>query len=81
MVAVDVLNTSFKIQRTCIKDYADRITYLKEKLSASDLVFEEPDMVSGQLVSFATCSYQTWDSRTIVYAQCDASQDPRPVLL
>lgn len=48
---------------------------------AAALVFEEPDLESGQLAFFATCSYQTWNSRTIVYAQCDASQDPRPVLL
>lgn len=81
MVAVDVLNTSFKIQRTCIKDDADRIAYLKKNLSATDPVFEEPDLESGQIVSFATCSYQTWNTRTIVFAQCDASQDPCPVLL
>lgn len=47
---------------------------------AAALVFEEPDLESGQIVSFATCSYQTWNSRTIVYVQCDVSRDPRPFL-
>lgn len=72
MVAVDVLNASCETQRTSFKDDTDRIAYLKEKLSASDLVLEEPNLETEQLVSFATCSYQTWSSRTVVYAQLDA---------
>lgn len=72
MVAVDVLNASCETQHTGFKDDTDRIAYLKEKLSASDLVLEEPNLETGQLVSFATCSYQTWNSMTVVYAQLDS---------
>lgn len=72
VVAVDVLNASCETQHTGFKEDTDRITYLKEKLSASDLVLEEPNLETGQLVSFATCSYQTWNSRTVVSAQLDS---------
>lgn len=43
MVAVNVLNASCETQHTGFKDDTDRIAYLKEKLSASDLVLEEPN--------------------------------------
>ena len=73
VVTVDVLDASCETQRTSFKDDADRISHLKEKLSSSDLVLEEPDLENGQIVSFATCSYQTWNSRTIIYAEAETA--------
>lgn len=60
-VAVDVVNASR--ESLVIDQEAD---FLKATES-SDLVLGEPE-ANGQLFSFTTCSYQTRNSRTTVYA-------------
>lgn len=40
---------------------------LQKLLTDSDLLFE-PDAHPSKLIAFTTCSYQTWNSRTVVYA-------------
>lgn len=60
-VAVDVVNASY--ERLNIDQSLPPI----ERIAGSDLILEEADG-AGQLFAFATCSYQTWNSRTIVYA-------------
>lgn len=60
-VAVDVVNASREWlmidQEACIGEIIDN----------SDLILEEP-VEDGQLFAFTTCSYQTRNSRTTVYA-------------
>lgn len=61
-VAVDVVNAS--LESLVIDQLAD----FKERLTTCDSVLEDVSEVD-QLFAFATCSYQTRNSRTIVYAQ------------
>lgn len=61
-VAVDVVNASTE---TLVIDQGGN---LDEYASASDLVLDEVS-AEDRLFAFATCSYQTRNSRTIVYAQ------------
>lgn len=59
--AVDVLNasnTKLKIEGMT----ADTIT------TSADLIINKPEGPT-QVFAFATCSYQTWNSRTVVYAR------------
>ncbi len=60
-VAVDVVNANR--ERLVIDQEGD----FKEVVDASDLILEEP-CEEGQLFAFTTCSYQTRNSRTTVYA-------------
>ena len=61
-IAVDVVNAS---RETIVLDQeADFSGIILE----SDLLLREP-IGSGQLITFATCSYQTRNARTLVYAQ------------
>lgn len=61
-VAVDVVNASR--ESLVIDQAAD----FKERLTTCDSVLEDASEID-QLFAFATCSYQTRNSRTIVYAQ------------
>lgn len=61
-VAVDVVNASR--ENLVIDQTAD----FKERLATCDSVLEDASEVD-QLFAFATCSYQTRNSRTIVYTQ------------
>ena len=61
VVAVDVVNANHERLNT-EQDLAPT-----KRISGADLVLEDADGV-GQLFAFATCSYQTWNSRTVVYA-------------
>ena len=61
-VAADVVNASTE---TLVIDQGGN---LEEYASAADLVLEEAS-AEERLFAFATCSYQTRNSRTIVYAQ------------
>lgn len=60
-VAVDVVNASR--ERLVIDQEGD----FRETVEGSDLVLDDPDE-NGQLFAFTTCSYQTRNSRTTVYA-------------
>lgn len=60
-VAVDVVNASR--ERLVIDQEGD----FKEMIEGTDLILEEP-CEEGQLFAFTTCSYQTRNSRTTVYA-------------
>lgn len=60
VVAVDVVNASReKLTIPQGEEFAERI-------AACDLVLQET-IGADRLWAFATCSYQTWNSRTIVY--------------
>lgn len=59
-IAVDVVNANR--ESLVINQEAD----FNKVISGSDLLIKEPDQ-DGQLWAFATCSYQTRNSRTIVY--------------
>lgn len=61
-VAVDVVNASR--ERLVIDQEGD----FKEIIEGSDLILEEPSE-EGQLFAFTTCSYQTRNSRTTVFAE------------
>lgn len=61
VVAVDVVNAS----REKLK--IPRAEEFDERIGACDLILQNATG-SGKLWSFATCSYQTRNSRTIVYA-------------
>lgn len=60
-VAVDVVNASRE------KLIIDQSLPPIECIAGSDLILEEVDGAE-QLFAFTTCSYQTWNSRTTVYA-------------
>lgn len=67
-VAVDVVNAS--MERFIIPDTEQ----FEERIGVCDLVLKskaEPD----QLWAFTTCSYQTWNSRTIVYTTSSNEQN------
>lgn len=66
VVAVDVVNAS----REKLK--IPRAEEFDERIAACDLILQS-SIDSEKLWSFATCSYQTRNSRTIVYA-IDANQ-------
>lgn len=68
-IAVDVVNASR--ERLNI----DQEIGPAKRIAGSDLIIEEPDE-GARLFAFATCSYQTWNSRTIIYAR---STDSNPI--
>lgn len=62
------------------RDFADAAAlaaYLGDKLSRCEVVLEEPSDVA-QAWAFVTCSYQTSNSRTVVYAKEVEGWDSRP---
>lgn len=61
-VAVDIVNAS------CESFVIDQGVDFGRLISGSDLVLDVSCRES-QLFAFVTCSYQTWNSRTIVYAR------------
>ena len=66
--AVDVVDASSEGKRTDFADAAELEAYLGDKLSRCEVVLEEPSDAS-QAWAFVTCSYQTSNSRTVVYAK------------
>lgn len=66
--AVDVVDASSEGKRTDFADAAELDAYLGNKLSRCEVVLEEPADVE-QAWAFVTCSYQTSNSRTVVYAK------------
>ena len=59
--AVDVVNAS---RERLVIDQEDAF---EKMVGSADLQLSDPSE-AGQLFAFITCSYQTWNSRTIVYA-------------
>lgn len=66
-MAVDIVNASRETLRTEFDDRADFDSYAREAVEESDLVLE-PLQGLNRLYAFSTCSYQTGNSRTVVYA-------------
>lgn len=66
-VAVDVVNASRETLRTGFDDRDEFEAYAREAIEESDLVLESPQDLH-RLYAFSTCSYQTGNSRTVVYA-------------
>ena len=60
-VAVDVVNASRE------KLSIPESEQFQERISTCDLLLEN-EVGADQLWAFSTCSYQTWNSRTIVFA-------------
>lgn len=75
--AVDVVDASSEGKRTNFADAAELGAYLGDKLSRCEVVLEEPKDVA-QAWAFVTCSYQTSNSRTVVYAKEVEGWDSRP---
>lgn len=67
IIAVDVVNANKERIRTSFKDDESRETYLAEAISNSDVVLDDVDISDKQIWAFATCSYQTSNSRTLLY--------------
>lgn len=67
VVAVDVVNASYETLQTEFKNEKEFAEYASACLAQSDIVFERQTDVD-HLYAFATCSYETWNSRTVVYA-------------
>ena len=75
--AADVADARAKGKRTDFADAAELDAYLGDKLSRCEVVLEEPSDVA-QAWAFVTCSYQTSNSRTVVYAKEVETWDSRP---
>ena len=75
--AVDVVNASSEGKRTDFTDAAALDAYLGDKLSRCEVVLEDPADVAHAW-AFVTCSYQTSNSRTVVYAKEVEAWDSRP---
>ena len=75
--ATDVLDANSEGKRTDFTDVAALDSYLGDKLSRCEVVLEEPKDVA-QAWAFVTCSYQTSNSRTVVYAKEVKGWDSRP---
>ena len=75
--AADVVDASSEGKRTDFADAAELDAYLGDKLSRCEVVLEEPADVE-QAWAFVTCSYQTSNSRTVVYAKEVETWDSRP---
>ena len=68
VVAVDVVDADDERVRVSFGSDEERAAFLGERISRSDLVLEEADLAGAKVWAFATCSYQTSNSRTVVYA-------------
>ena len=75
--AVDVVDASSEGKQTNFADAAELDAYLGDKLSRCEVILEEPTDVE-QAWAFVTCSYQTSNSRTVVYAKEVEGWDSRP---
>ena len=75
--AADVVDAISEGKRTDFADAAELDAYLGDKLSRCEVVLEEPTDVA-QAWAFVTCSYQTSNSRTVVYAKEVKGWDSRP---
>lgn len=64
---VNVLNASNESLQTEFKNQKAFTDYVSSCFDESEVVLEKPESI-GHLYAFATCSYETWNSRTVVYA-------------
>lgn len=60
-MAIDIVNASFE------KLVIPKPTEFKDRITSSDLVLDDKTL-SKKLWAFTTCSYQTSNSRTVIYA-------------
>lgn len=76
--AVDVVEASIEGKRTEFANACELQSFINERLSSCEVILGGFDGMggsaddaagSGQIWAFVTCSYQTANSRTIVYAQ------------
>lgn len=74
---MDVVNASAEGKRTGFADAVELDAYLGDKLFRCEVVLEEPADVE-QAWALVTCSYQTSNSRTVVYAKEVEGWDSRP---
>ena len=75
--AADVVDASSEGKRTDFAGAAELDAYLGDKLSRCEIALEEPSDVA-QAWALVTCSYQTSNSRTVVYAKEVEGWDSRP---
>ena len=75
--AVDVVDASSEGKRTDFAGAAELDAYLGDKLSRCEVVLEDSADVAHAW-AFVTCSYQTSNSRTVVYAKEVEAWDSRP---
>lgn len=66
--AADVLDANREGVRTEFADAAELQAYVDERLGRCEVVLDRPKDV-GRVWAFATCSYQTANSRTVVLAK------------
>ena len=71
--AVDVVNANRETLRTSFGTDEERVAYLNGSVAKSDLVLGGDALIGEALWAFATCSYQTSNSRTVVYASAPQS--------
>ena len=75
--AADVVDASSEGKRTDFAGAAELDAYLGDKLSQCEVVLEDSADVAHAW-AFVTCSYQTSNSRTVVYAKEVEGWDSRP---
>lgn len=75
--AVDVVDASSEGKRTGFAGAAELDAYLGDKLSRCEVVLEDSADIAHAW-AFVTCSYQTSNSRTVVYAKEVEGWDSRP---
>lgn len=75
--AADVVDASSEGKRTDFAGAAELDAYLGDKLSRCEVVLEDSADVAHAW-AFVTCSYQTSNSRTVVYAKEVEGWDSRP---
>lgn len=66
--AADVADASSEGKHTDFANAAELDAYIRDKLSRCEVVLEKPTDVA-KAWAFVTCSYQTSNSRTVVYAK------------
>ena len=68
VIAIDIVDASHeRLKIPQVDEFGDRIT-------SCDLILKKPTD-SARIWAFATCSYQTWNSRTIVYSKPNTIED------
>lgn len=65
--AVDVVNASRETLCTSFNDDESRIACLNDRLARCDLVLDGHTITDENIWAFVTCSYQTTNSRTVIY--------------
>lgn len=75
--AADVVDASSEGKRTNFAGAAELDAYLGDKLSQCEVVLEDSAHIAHAW-AFVTCSYQTSNSRTVVYAKEVEGWDSRP---